>query len=290
MADLLGVPRNPHALNVHHALMSSAEQLGVPVRAVDLTSLRAAITGGGESRAFDRDGPVEVRSLAPFLLFGYPAAVTGLRVILRTAYGQNPVEATLLADDKAATAIALAEARVPQVPTEVLAADLEQVRERAAAVGYPVILKRTHGAQGRWVRRAADSGELAVAFQELMADGPGALVLQPEVTESRGRSVRVVITDLAVLAVTERSAAADGWLSNIAQGSDQRPVALTPTENRMALDACAAVGLRHAGVDILRSAAGSQVLEVNACPDFTSMVPFFADDLTARVVRACLAR
>ena len=52
--------------------------------------------------------------------------------------------------------------------------------------------------------------------------------------------------------------------------------------------AAAALGLGHAGVDLLRTAAGPRVLEVNACPDFTSMQPHYQADLAEAVLRASL--
>ena len=54
--------------------------LGVPVRTVGLPSLRASIAPLGEVTVTDEAGPVAATSLAPFLLFGFPAAVTALRV------------------------------------------------------------------------------------------------------------------------------------------------------------------------------------------------------------------
>ena len=57
-----------------------------------------------------------------------------------------------------------------------------------------MVVKRAHGAQGRWVRRAADPAALAAALAELAVEGPGALIVQPEVVECAGISVRAVLT------------------------------------------------------------------------------------------------
>ena len=199
--------------------------------------------------------------LAPYLLFGFPAAVHALRVLARAARVQNPVAGVLLADDKAATAQRLAQAGVAQLRTEICAADPGRLSAAAERIGYPVVVKRTHGAQGRWVRRAADPAALAAALAELAAEGPGALVVQPEVTESAGRSVRAVITGGRLLAVTERTAAAREWRSNIAGGAAQHRVELTGDERELVLSAARAVGLGHAGVDLLRTRHGPRVLE-----------------------------
>ena len=282
----VGIARNPYATNAADRLIVTAERLGIPARPIDLPSLALGIRPHGQVTVTDRDGRVAVGSLAPYLLWGFPAAVHALRVVARTARAQNPVDSVLVADDKAATAERLALARVAQVRTEICALDLGRARALAEEIGYPVVVKRTHGAQGRWVRRSAGPASLAVAVRELAAEGPGALVVQPEVVECAGRSVRAVITGGRLLAVTERIAAAPEWRSNIAGGASQRPVELTVEECELVLSAAGALGLRHAGVDILRTERGPRVLEVNACPDFTSMQPHYEADLAEAVLQA----
>ena len=282
----VAVARNPYATNVPSSLIAAAARLGVPVRLVDLPSLRLGIGPRGDLAATDSAGPVAADSLAPYLLFGFPAAVHALWALADAGHAQNPVDAVLLADDKAAAAHRLAWAGVPQVRTEICPFDPGQVAAVAAEIGYPVVVKRTHGAQGRWVRRAAEPAALAVALAELAADGPGALIVQPEVVECAGASIRAVVTGGRLLAVTQRQAAAPEWRSNIAGGAAQRRTELTGEEAELVRAATAALGLGHAGVDILRTRQGPRVLEVNACPDFTSMQPHYEADLGEAVLRA----
>ena len=282
----LGVARNPLATNVADRLLAAAERLGVPARPIDLPSLGLSVQPRGQLTVADTDGPVAASSLAPYLLFGFPAAVHAIRALAAAGHVQNPVDSVLMADDKAATAQRLARAGVAQVRTEICAADLGFASAAAERAGYPVVVKRTHGAQGRWVRRAADPAALATALAELVADGPGALVVQPDVTESAGRSVRAVITGGRLLAVTERTAAAREWRSNIAGGAAQHRVELTGEEHELVLSAARAVGLGHAGIDLLRTRQGPRVLEVNSCPDFTSMQPHYEEDLAEAVLLA----
>jgi len=284
----VAVARNPYATNVPDSLTAAASRLGIPVRMVDLPSLRTGIAALGALTVTDEAGSVAATSLAPFLLFGFPAAVTALRVLARTARAQNPVDSVLLADDKAAAAVRLAQAGVAQVRTEICPFDPAQVAAAAAEIGYPVVVKRAHGAQGRWVRRASVPAALTTALTELAAEGPGALIVQPEVVECAGVSVRAVLTGGELIAVTERRAAPPEWRSNIAGGATQRRTELTGEERDLVDGAAAALGLGHAGVDLLRTGAGPRVLEVNACPDFTSMQPHYQADLAEAVLRASL--
>ena len=284
----VAVTRNPYATNVSGSLIAAAGRLGVPVRPVDLPSLRLGIGPHGEEAVTDSVGSVAADSLAPYLLWGFPAAVHALRALARTAHAQNPVDGVLLADDKAAAADRLAQAGVPQVRTEICPFDAGLVAAVAARIGYPVVVKRTHGAQGRWVRRAGGPEALAAALAELADEGPSALIVQPEVVECAGASIRAVVTGGRLLAVTQRQAAAPDWRSNIAGGAAQRRTELTGEEAELVRAATAALGLGHAGVDILRTRHGPRVLEVNACPDFTSMQPHYQADLGEKVLRASL--
>ena len=285
----IGVAWNPVATNVPGGLVAAAARRGVPVRLIDLPSLGLGLGLAGGAAVADRAGTVDVASLAPYLLWGCPAAAHALRVLARAARTQSPVDGVLLADDKAATAVRLAQAGVPQIRTEICGQDdLSVVCAAADRIGYPVVVKRTHGAQGRWVRRAGDPAALAAALAELAAEGRGALVVQPEVVECAGRSVRAVITGGRVLAVTERTAAGPEWRSNIAGGASQRRVELTGAEHDLVLAAARAAGLGHAGVDILRTSQGPRVLEINSCPDFTSMQPHYEQDLAEAVLLASL--
>jgi RimK family alpha-L-glutamate ligase len=285
---ILGVPCNPYGSNVYSHVLETAARRRLPTRAIDMPSLTTIVARDGSSTVLDRHGEVVADALAPYLLFGFPAAEHAIRVLTGRAYSQNQVDAVLRADDKAATTVCLAGAGIAQIPTTVCRDDRDQVLAAAQAFGYPVVVKRTHGAQGRWVRRATGPAELSVAFDELMVEGPGALLVQPLVTEAIGTTIRVIVTGGSLLCTCQRTAGPAEWRSNIFGGASQKPVDLTPFEAELALGSAHALGLSHAGVDLLRTHRGSAVLEVNSCPDFTSMLPYFDWDLTESVVGACL--
>jgi ribosomal protein S6--L-glutamate ligase len=285
---MLGIARNPYATNVPTRLAEAAAELDIPVRVIDLSTLTVNISLNGETAIRDAAGAIDITSLAPYLLFGYPTAVHAFRIFSRRAYLQNPVDSVLAADDKAATAIQLSHAALPQVPSTICSLDLEHALSAAGEIQYPVVIKRTHGAQGRWVRRTQHAASLTQAFHELKSEGPGALILQPEVVEFYGRSIRAVITGGNLLAATLRTAAGNEWRSNVVGGATQHPVDLAPNERKLAEGAAHALGLGHAGIDILRTVHGPLILEVNSCPDFTSMLPYFDEDLTRTVLLSCL--
>jgi glutathione synthase/RimK-type ligase-like ATP-grasp enzyme len=56
----------------------------------------------------------------------------------------------------------------------------------------------------------------------------------------------------------------------------------------MSINAVKAIGLGHAGVDLIQTKDGSRVLEVNACPDFTSMKNISPVNIAEKVISATL--
>jgi ribosomal protein S6--L-glutamate ligase len=66
----------------------------------------------------------------------------------------------------------------------------------------------------------------------------------------------------------KRQSLDDDFRSNLHKGGTGTPIKLTPEEEKVAIKAAKAMGLSVAGVDIMRSARGPLVLEVNASPGF----------------------
>jgi ribosomal protein S6--L-glutamate ligase len=285
---MIGIARNPYSTNVPRRLVEAAAELGIPIRVIDLPTLMVEVDVDDGVVVRDAAGVIDIASLAPYLLSGYPAAVHAVRVLSQRAYVQNSVESVLMADDKAATAVRLSNSSLSQVSSMICPLDLRHALSAAEKMQYPVVMKRTHGANGRWVRRAEDPTSLTKGFRELESRGPGALIVQPQVTEFYGRSIRVVVTGQRLLAAELRVAVAGEWRSNIAYGATQHPIDLMPAEGALAVDAVRAMGLGHAGVDILRTARDPLVLEVNSYPDFTKMLPCPGKDLARAVLLACL--
>jgi ribosomal protein S6--L-glutamate ligase len=282
-----GITRNPLAANVPAALATACTKLGIRYRLIDLDKLTVILHP--ELAVHDGAGQVAVDFLSPTLFYWQAQAALAVQVLaIHGCRMLNSVDASLIADDKGATALALSKADIAQVATAAVLSDFERVKAAAAAYGYPVVIKRTNGAQGRWVRLARNEFDLERATVELQQEGPGALLVQPMGAERLGESVRVIVTAGEVRAATVRRAARGEWRSNVSGGATQAPTELSAPERDLAVAATKAIGLGHAGIDLLRSPAGPVVLEVNSCPDFTSMTPYVEADLAAIVVRHTL--
>jgi ribosomal protein S6--L-glutamate ligase len=62
-------------------------------------------------------------------------------------------------------------------------------------------------------------------------------------------------------------------------------VKITPAERKMAVAACKVLGLRVAGVDVLRSGRGPLVLEVNSSPGLEGIEKTSGVDVAGFIVR-----
>ena len=167
---------------------------------------------------------------------------------------------------------ALAAAGVAQVPTIVTSDELGQVAGAAELIGYPVVAKRTHGAQGVGFDWSGHAAELSAALADLAADGPSALVLQRPRHVRRDGSGSHGARDHPrhrhggrVVAATERAAHPDDFRTNVHLGGRQHAVG-SHVQSAMAAASAAALGSGTRGWTSSRRATGQAILEVNASP------------------------
>ncbi len=136
--------------------------------------------------------------------------------------------------------------------------------------GTPVIIKLARGTHGNGVvlaetKKAAKS--VLQAFYLQNEDGTNILV-QEYVQESAGTDIRAFVVGGRVVASMKRQSLDDDFRSNLHKGGEGTKIKLTDEERKMAVKAAKAMGLNVAGVDLMRSARGPLVLEVNASPGF----------------------
>ncbi len=99
--------------------------------------------------------------------------------------------------DKIAAKGAMAEAGVPLVPGSDGAVDLDQAREVAADVGFPVLLKASAGGGGRGMRLVESADELDAAYRTASSEaqsafGDGSLYVEKAVVGARHVEIQVL--------------------------------------------------------------------------------------------------
>jgi ribosomal protein S6--L-glutamate ligase len=153
-----------------------------------------------------------------------------------------------------------------------------------AIVGdVPLIIKLTEGSQGRGVvlaetRHAAES--VIDAFRGLDAH----FLVQQFIKESRGTDIRCFVIGNKVVASMKRQARKGEFRANLHRGGRAEAVSITPSERDMAIKAAKIMGLNVAGVDLIRSAKGSLVLEVNSSPGLEGIEAATQKDIAAAII------
>lgn len=150
--------------------------------------------------------------------------------------------------------------------------------------GTPLVIKLLEGTQGLGVvlaetKKAAQS--VIEAFRGLDAN----ILVQQFVKESRGEDVRAFIIGRRVVAAMRRRAPPGEFRSNLHRGGVAEVTKLTPAERKTAVKAASTLGLKIAGVDMLRSDRGPLVLEVNSSPGLEGIEKASEKDVAGEVVR-----
>ncbi len=146
--------------------------------------------------------------------------------------------------------------------------DIESLLDKLG--GTPVIIKLARGTHGNGVvlaetKKAAKS--VLQAFYLSNEDGTN-ILLQEFIEESAGTDIRAFVVGGRVVASMKRQSLDDDFRSNLHKGGEGVVIKLTDEEKKMATKAAKAMGLHVAGVDMMRSARGPLILEVNASPGF----------------------
>jgi ribosomal protein S6--L-glutamate ligase len=152
------------------------------------------------------------------------------------------------------------------IPPTAFVVDRGDVLPAIARVGgAPVIIKLLEGTQGVGVI-LAESIKVAEAIIETLQTAKQHVLIQKFVAESKGKDLRAFVVGGRVVAAMRRTAQGDEFRANVHRGGKAERVVLTPDYERAAIRAAQIMGLHVAGVDILESSVGPQIMEVNSSP------------------------
>ncbi|HET7793473.1 MAG TPA: RimK family alpha-L-glutamate ligase [Rhizobacter sp.] len=167
--------------------------------------------------------------------------------------------------DKSMTSLLLHAAAVPTPPTWATEsqAHAQRIVLRERAAGHVLVLKPLFGSQGKGLQLV---GEVEGVHHTLPALGQGfgsLAYLQRFVppVSTPGFDWRVLV--VGGRAVTAMRRVSDHWVHNVAQGARCERAELTSELAHLAEQAAQALDMDYAGVDLIPSAQGTQVIEVN---------------------------
>jgi len=149
--------------------------------------------------------------------------------------------------------------------------------------GAPVVVKLLEGTQGVGVvlaetTKAAES--VIEAFRGLKAN----FMVQEFIKEAGGTDIRCFVVGDKVVASMMRKGKEGEFRSNLHRGGTASLVKITPEERSTAVRSARVMGLNVAGVDLLRSAHGPVVMEVNSSPGLEGIEQATKKDVAAMII------
>lgn len=149
--------------------------------------------------------------------------------------------------------------------------------------GAPLVIKLLEGTQGIGVvlaetNQAAES--VIQAFMGMKAN----IMVQEYIKEAKGADIRCFVIGDKVVASMKRQAAEGEFRSNLHRGGTASVIRITPEERSTAIRAAKAMGLRVAGVDLLRSNHGPVIMEVNSSPGLQGIETATGKDIAGLII------
>lgn len=165
--------------------------------------------------------------------------------------------------DKLLTQMHLQANNVP-MPKTYLTSSAEAAKTILKKMNYPIIMKFPQGTQGKGVM-IADTLASAKSMMDALSALRQPFLLQ-EYIDTGGVDIRAIVVGDKVVASMKRKAVVGELRANIHAGAKGIGCVLDHHTQKIAVDAAKAIKAQICGVDILESAKGPVVIEVNVSP------------------------
>lgn len=149
--------------------------------------------------------------------------------------------------------------------------------------GAPLVIKLLEGTQGIGVV-LAETKKAATSVIEAFYGLGNNILIQEYIKEAKGTDIRAFVVDGKVVGAMKRTAKEGEFRSNLHRGGTAEVVKLTRAEKETAIAAARAMGLTVAGVDLLPSARGPLILEVNSSPGLEGIENATGKDIAAEII------
>ena len=197
--------------------------------------------------------------------FRYANLLHSIASVLEKKVTYMPLPASIftIAHNKLLTQLILQQQNIP-MPRTYISPNAETAKELLKRIKYPVVMKFPEGTQGKGVM-FADSLASASSLLDALGVLNQSFIIQ-EYVETGGTDIRALVVGDKVLAAMRRKAQKEEKRANIHAGGTGEFIVLDRATNKLAVDTAKALEADILAVDILESALGPQVIEVNASP------------------------
>lgn len=170
------------------------------------------------------------------------------------------------------------------MPKTVFASNKSSAKDIIAlSGGAPLVLKILEGTQGVGVV-LVDTEKAAKSVLDAFYGMDVNLLVQEFIEEAGGADIRVFIVGGEIVGAMKRQGAEGDFRSNLHQGGSATAHKLTRKEKSTALAAAKAMGLGVCGVDMIPSARGPLVMEVNSSPGLEGIEKSTNIDIAGKIM------
>jgi len=146
-----------------------------------------------------------------------------------------------------------------------------------------VVIKLLNGTHGLGVVLAHDHKQ-AFSIMEAFTKSKSKVFFQEFIKEAQGADIRVFIVNGKIQGTMKRQAEPGEFRSNLHRGGTATIVDITDEEAEIAVRSANILGLKVAGVDMLRSQRGPMILEVNASPGLEGIETTTRSDIAGEII------
>ena len=150
--------------------------------------------------------------------------------------------------------------------------------------GAPLVIKLLEGTQGLGVV-LADNRNSAESILEAFNGLQARVIVQEFIKEAKGADIRAFVVDGVVVGAMKRQGKEGEFRSNLHRGGTANVIELTDEEENAAIKAARSLGLGIAGVDMLQSARGPLILEVNSSPGLEGIENATGTDIAGQIIK-----
>ena len=253
-------------------LIEEATKRGMEVVKVDSRQLTMGLNGSYEFDVLLERDVSHSRTIYALNLFQN----SGIKTV-------NSYEVALVCGDKVATTKALEDAGIPS-PEVRVAFTRETALQAIEEIGYPVVLKPVVGSWGRLLAKIndRDAAEALLEHKEHLGSYYHSVFYLQKFIEKPGRDIRAfVVGDETICAIYRAS---EHWITNTARGGGASNCPVTTELDDLCLRSAAAVGGGVLAIDLMETADGLLVNEVNYTVEFRNSVDPTKVNIPSRII------
>ncbi len=220
------------------------------------------------------------------LIIGYFRYQPIMRAISTSLYDKTYVSispsAFTIGHDKVLTQLELQKNKIP-MPKTYLASSADAAKKVLEKVNYPIVMKFPSGTQGKGVMFADSFGSASSMMDALSALRQPFLI--QEFVETGGIDTRAIVVGDKVVASMTRESQGEEMRANIHIGGKGKACELDSYTKKIAVESAKVLGADICAVDILESAKGPVVIEINLSPGLQGITKATKIDVAEHIAK-----